>query len=36
MSLKNLEDAPRLVFIDWGYANLIVLNDGGKLTRNIN
>ena len=32
----NLEDSPRLVFIDEKSGNLIVVNDGGKLTRNIN
>ena len=32
----NLEDSPRLVFIDEECGNLIVVIDGGKLTRNIN
>ena len=31
----NLEDSPRLVFIDEECGNLIVVNDEGKLTRNI-
>ena len=34
--IGNLEDSPRLVFIDEGCGNLIVVNDGGELTRNIN
>ena len=34
--IGNLEDSPRLVFIDEKSGNLIVVNDGGKLTRNIN
>ena len=32
----NLEDSPRLVFIDEECENLIVVNDGGEITRNIN
>ena len=32
----NLEDSPRLVFIDEECGNLVVVNDGGELTRNIN
>ena len=31
----NLEDSPRLVFIDEECGNLIVVIDGGKLTGNI-
>ena len=31
-----LEDSPRLVFIDEKCGNLIVADDGGKLTRKIN
>ena len=34
--IGNLEDSPRLVFIDEECGNLIVVNDGGELTRNIN
>ena len=34
--IGNLEDSPRLVFIDEECGNLIVVIDGGKLTRNIN
>ena len=33
--IGNLEDSPRLVFIDEECENLIVVNDGGELTRNI-
>ena len=29
----NLEDSPKLVFIDEECGNLIVVNDGGELTR---
>ena len=32
----NLEDSPRLVFINEECENLIVFNDGGELTRNLN
>ena len=32
--IVNSEDSPRLVFIDEKYRNLIVINDGGELTRN--
>ena len=32
----NLDDLRRLVFIDEQSENLIVVNDGGELTRNIN
>ena len=32
--IVNSEDSPRLVFIDEKYGNLIVINDGGELTRN--
>ena len=31
----NLEDLPRLVFLNEGFGNLEVVVDGGKLTRNI-
>ena len=31
----NLEDPPRLMFIDEECRNFIVANDGGELTRNI-
>ena len=31
--IGNLEDSPRLVFINEEYGNLIVVNDGGELTR---
>ena len=34
--IGNLEDLPRLVFIDEECGNLIVVNDGAELTRNIN
>ena len=34
--IGKLEDSPRLVFIDEECKNLIVVNDGGELTRNIN
>ena len=34
--IANLEDSPRFVFIDEECENLIVVNDGGELTRNIN
>ena len=34
--IENLEDSPRLVFIDEECGNLIVVNDGAELTRNIN
>ena len=33
--IRNLEDSPRLVLIDEECGNLIVVNDGGELTRNI-
>ena len=32
----NLEDSPRLVFINEECENLIVFNDGGELTRILN
>ena len=32
--IGKLEDSPRLVFIDEECKNLIVVNDGGELTRN--
>ena len=31
----NLEDLPRLLFIDEQCGNIIVVNDSGKLIRNI-
>ena len=34
--IVNLENSPRLVFIDEECGNLIVVIDGEKLTRNIN
>ena len=34
--IGNLEDSPGLVFIDEECENLIVVNDGGELPRNIN
>ena len=34
--IGNLEDLPRLVFIDEECGNLIVVNDGAELTKNIN
>ena len=34
--IGNLEDSPRLGFIDEECGNLKVVNDGGELTRNIN
>ena len=34
--IGNLEDSPGLVFIDEECGNLIVVNDGAELTRNIN
>ena len=34
--MGNLEDSPRLAFIDEECGNLITVNDGGKITRNIN
>ena len=33
--IGNLEDSPRLVFIDEECGNLVVVNDGGGLTENI-
>ena len=35
-NIENLEDSPRLMFIDKECGNLIVVNNGGELTRNIN
>ena len=35
-NIGNLEDSPRLVYIDEECENLIVVNDGGEITRNIN
>ena len=34
--IGNLEDLPRLAFIDEECENLIKVNDGGELTTNIN
>ena len=34
--IGNLENSPRLVFIDEECGNLIVVNDGGKVIRRIN
>ena len=34
--MGNLEDSSRLVFINEECENLIAVNDGGELTRNIN
>ena len=34
--MGNLEDSPRLVFLDEECGNLLVLNDDRELTRNIN
>ena len=33
--IGNLEDSPRLVFIDEECGNLIVVNDGGERTETI-
>ena len=33
--IRNLEDSPRLVFINEECVNLIVVNGGGELTENI-
>ena len=33
--IRNLEDSPGFVFIDEECQNLIVVNDGGELARNI-
>ena len=33
--IGNLENSPRLVFIDEECENLIVTNDGGELNENI-
>ena len=33
--IRNLDQSPRLVFIDEKCGNLIVVNDSGELTRNI-
>ena len=35
MTFGNLEDSPRLVFINEECMNLIVVNDGGEVTENI-
>ena len=35
-AIGNLENSPRFVFIDEECENLIVVNDGAELTRNIN
>ena len=34
--IGNLEDSPRLKFIDEECGNLVVINDGGERTTNIN
>ena len=34
--IGNLEDSPRLMFINKECGNLIVVNDRGELTKNIN
>ena len=33
--IGNLEDSPRLVFINEECGNFMVVNDGGELTENI-
>ena len=33
--IRNLDQSPRLVFIDQKCGNLIAVNDSGELTRNI-
>ena len=33
--IRNLEDSPRLVFMNEECVNLIVVNGGGELTENI-
>ena len=33
--IRNLEDSPRLVFINEECVNLLVVNGGGELTENI-
>ena len=33
--IGNLKDSPRIVFINKECGNLIVVNDGGELTKNI-
>ena len=33
--IRNLEDSPRLAFINEECGNLIVVNGGGELTENI-
>ena len=33
--IGNLQDLPRLEFIDEEYENLTVVNDGGEVTRNM-
>ena len=35
-NIGNLKDPPRLMFINEKCEDLILVNDGGKLTRNIN
>ena len=35
-NIGNLEDSPRLVFIEEEFGNLIEVNDGGELTKNMN
>ena len=36
VDIANLEDSPRLVFIDEECENFMVVHDGGELTRDIN
>ena len=36
VDIRNLQDSPRLVLINVECGNLIVVNDDGKPTRNIN
>ena len=36
VDIANLEDSPRLAFIDEECENLMVDDDGGELTRNFN
>ena len=31
--IENIEDSPRLMFIDEKYGNIIVANEGGELTK---
>ena len=36
VDIANLEDSPRLVFIDQECENFMVVHDGGELTRDVN